>query len=266
MKKTRRTLVPVLVLAGTVLATSAMATTCKDLPSRDELKTLLVEVVHTKEGNAGLGMPVWLTLVDTSGLVCAVVHSLDDAVDVTVELSMGHRVFSAHKANTSNAFSHSKVAIASANLNSAQNPGGAVAAALLITPVDVFAGSPAKFGTAEDPMVGQRVGGMTGLGGGLPLFNQSKKKVGAIGVSGDSLCTDHVIAWKVREKLAGGTLSGANVPFGVSAKFNDMMVQDIEPNFVDGAPGFSPSSYGHVTCRNNPTPANDGGSIEYHNY
>jgi uncharacterized protein GlcG (DUF336 family) len=263
MKKTLHALMPLLVLAGTSLATSAMATTCTELPTRQELKQLLVQV--RGEDSGGLGMPLWLTLVDTSGTVCAVVHSRDDSVDVTVELSVAHREFSAHKAFTSNAFSHSMVAIASGNLAYSRIPGsGSISDHYINEPTaSILTGSPSLWGTAADPMVGQRVGGITGLGGGLPLFNNLKKKVGAIGVSGDALCTDHVVAWKIRERLADGAYSGVNVPFGVAADFTDKLIQDLIITENNSA-GFSPSTYGHPTCRNNPTPDNDGGSIEYH--
>jgi hypothetical protein len=38
------------------------------------------------------------------------------------------------------------------------------------------------------------------------------------------------------------------------------MLQDITPNPSGGA-GISASGFGHPTCLNNPTPANDGGSL-----
>jgi hypothetical protein len=36
------------------------------------------------------------------------------------------------------------------------------------------------------------------FGGGLALFTTGGKKVGGIGVSGDTSCTDHFAAWRVR--------------------------------------------------------------------
>ena len=50
-------------------------------------------------------------------------------------------------------------------------------------------------------MVGQRIGGVNVFGGGLPLYNARKQLVGAIGVSGDTSCADHNIAWKARQLL-----------------------------------------------------------------
>jgi C4-dicarboxylate-specific signal transduction histidine kinase len=57
--------------------------------------------------------------------------------------------------------------------------------------------SGSSFGTPSDPMVGQRVGGVNVFGGGLALY-RSGVKVGGVGVSGDTSCTDHMVAWRVR--------------------------------------------------------------------
>ena len=53
---------------------------------------------------------------------------------------------------------------------------------------------------------GKRVGGINVFGGGLTLY-RNRKKVGAIGVSGGTSCTDHVVAGKVRQ-AASLPLSG----------------------------------------------------------
>ena len=58
-----------------------------------------------------------------------------------------------------------------------------------------------NFGQANDPMVGGRIGGVNVFGGGLALYNEQGELIGAIGVSGDTSCTDHVVAWKVRHAL-----------------------------------------------------------------
>ena len=247
---------------GVAFSGSVFASTCAELPKAAELKSTLTSIATGPVANSGMGMPVWLSLVDTAGTVCAIVHSLPDDVDVTTELSMGHRIYSIHKANTSNAFSHSKISIATATLFTATQPGGALSSdAALNSPLSIFNGNTKTFGTTKDPLIGKRVGGITGLGGGLALFDSNKKKVGAIGVSGDTLCTDHVIAWKVREALKDGAYTVANVPFGVSSTHQDQMVQDITESPYGGA-GLSKGTYGHPQCTNNPTDATDGGAIE----
>jgi hypothetical protein len=50
-------------------------------------------------------------------------------------------------------------------------------------------------------MVGKRIGGVNVFGGGLALYNQNRVLIGAIGVSGDTSCADHNIAWRTRNQL-----------------------------------------------------------------
>ena len=47
-------------------------------------------------------------------------------------------------------------------------------------------------------MTGGRLGGVNVFGGGLGLYGAGKRMVGGIGVSGDTSCADHNIAWRVR--------------------------------------------------------------------
>ena len=93
-------------------------------------------------------------------------------------------------------------------------------------------------------------------GGGLALY-YGGKKVGAIGVSGDTSCTDHVVAWKVRTLLRGDGVPPNSIHL-------DKMIQDIT---YDQSTGLiikaSSSGFGHPTCLNNPDASNDGGSIAH---
>ncbi len=57
------------------------------------------------------------------------------------------------------------------------------------------------FGTGIDPMVGNRIGGVNVVGGGLALYSQGGVRIGGLGVSGDTSCTDHFVAWRVRNLL-----------------------------------------------------------------
>jgi uncharacterized protein GlcG (DUF336 family) len=202
---------------------------------------------------------MWLTLVDGSGRVCAIVTSLDGTknnASATADIWLGSRVISAQKANTANAFSTGLLALSTANLYAAVQPGGSLFGLQESNPVnaaEAYEGSAENFGKADDPLVGKRIGGVNVFGGGLALYFGGQK-VGAIGVSGDTSCTDHVVAWKVRALIGGGTVP----TFG---NF-DKMFQDIA---YDPATGLvskaSASGFGHPTCLNNPTAANDGGSI-----
>ena len=240
-------------LAVAVLSSNAaFANDCEHLPTFASLQGMLRSVVPPAGSpNGGLGFPMWLTLVDGSGRVCAVTTSLAGG-DVTADIWLGSRIISAQKANTANSFSTGALSLSTANLYSAVQPGGSLFGLQESNPVDATAaydGLAATFGTRWDPIVGKRIGGVNVFGGGLTLY-QAGKKVGAIGVSGDTSCTDHVVAYKVR------ALMGMNVvPGGL-----DKMLQDITPNPSGGA-GISASGFGHPTCLNNPTAANDGGSI-----
>ena len=82
-------------------------------------------------------------------------------------------------------------------------------------PVDVsvaYRGGPDNYGTAKDPMVGGRIGGVNVFGGGLALYNAQGVLVGAIGVSGDSSCADHNIAWRTRNALKLDPFPAASAP------------------------------------------------------
>jgi hypothetical protein len=123
--------------------------------------------------------------------------------------------------------------------------------------------SGSSFGTPNDPMVGQRIGGVNVFGGGLALYRNGVK-VGGVGVSGDTSCTDHMVAWRVRNALGLDQFQGVK---GVAdAAHPDNIIFDIKPN-TDGtggtgqAPngqggvGQSASGFGHPKCLNNPTDA-----------
>jgi hypothetical protein len=47
-------------------------------------------------------------------------------------------------------------------------------------------------------MANHRIGGINVFGGGLGLYSAGKRAVGGIGVSGDTSCADHNIAWRIR--------------------------------------------------------------------
>src|SRR5437016_6574119 len=194
----------------------------KDLPGHAQLTAALkavVDVGGTK--NAGFGLNMWATVVNRDGIVCAVTFSGDDRGDQWP----GSRVISAQKANTANAFSLPHLALSTANLYSAVQPGGTLFGLQDSNPVDTAAaykGPSANYGKQNDPLVGKKIGGINVFGGGLALYDSAGKLLGALGVSGDSSCADHIIAWKIRHAL-----NLDNVPAGVSPTGDDNMVHDI---------------------------------------
>jgi len=168
-------------------------------------------------------------------------------------------VSSLHKrASSANAFSYGASTLSTANLFSAIQPGGSLFGLADSNPVNpeiAYQGNAAALGTSNDPIIGRRIGGVNTFGGGLALY-QNGRKIAGIGVSGDTSCTDHVVAYKVRRLLALDRVPGTL----------DKMIQDITPNPAGGV-GISKGGFGHPECANNPTPeasgGNDGGSIVY---
>jgi len=209
-----------------LVASSAVAGAkprAKGLPTHAEVAAALKAVV-TAGGNGGIGLNMWATVVNRDGEVVAVAFTGEDRGDQWP----GSRVISAQKANTANAFSLPRLALSTANLYSATQPGGSLFGLQHSNPVDTdaaYKGPSKNFGKPNDPLVGKKIGGVNVFGGGLPLYNADGTLLGAIGVSGDTSCTDHIIAWKVRFAL-----NLDNVPGGVSGTGDDNIVHDIEPD------------------------------------
>lgn len=211
----------------------ALSNGCSDLPSQADLKSALT--VARKQDNGGLNLDMWATVVDRSGTVCAVAFS-GDKEDAQWPLS---RVISAQKANTANGLSLKGSALSTANLYSGTQPGGFLFGLQESNPVNTVAaykGDSKLFGSAKDPLVGERIGGVNVFGGGLPLYNSKGNIVGGLGVSGDTSCADHNIAWRTRN-----TLSMDFVPSGVAPDKTDQVIYDISS-------GKSSSGFGHPSC------------------
>jgi len=214
---------------------------CKLLPTHDALHTALVAAQMQKNGGFDLNM--WGTVVNRDGIVCAVAFTGSARGDQWP----GSRVISAQKANTANAFSLPALALSTADLYSATQPGGSLFGLQASNPVSTkvaYGGDPTQNGQADDPMVGGRIGGVNVFGGGLALYNAQGQLIGGLGVSGDSSCADHNISWRTRHNLKLDY-----VPAGVSgdATRPDNIVYDIVT--LPGLPiGVSPSGWGHATC------------------
>jgi hypothetical protein len=106
----------------TLVATAAHANDCGKLPGHSQLEAALKAA--TLEKNGGLGLNMWGTIVDRSVIVCAEAFTGD-----TVGAQWpGRHAISAQEANTANAFSLDGLALSTANLYSAVQPGGSLAA------------------------------------------------------------------------------------------------------------------------------------------
>ena len=212
--RTNRRLIAVTALIGSLTLGSGLAragdderSACRGLPSHAALRSAL-EAAQA-QSNGGFGLQMWATVVNRDGVVCAVAFTGDDRGDQWP----GSRVISAQKANTANAFSLPGLALSTANIYSAVQPGGSLFGLQASNPVNA-------------------------------LYNASGKLVGGIGVSGDSSCADHNIAWRARS-----TLNLDHVPAGVSpdATRKDNIVYDITPQ-PGQMPGVSASGWGHPVC------------------
>lgn len=208
-----------------------------DLPTYAELRSALEQVVgNPPSGNGGLSLDMWATVVDRSGIVRAIAFTGDKTGDQWP----GSRVISAQKANTANAFSLTGLALSTANLFTATQPGGSLFGLQESNPVNTdaaYGGDADDYGTEGDYMIGKRIGGVNVFGGGLALYNSAGEIIGAVGVSGDTSCADHNIGWKLRDALGLDY-----VPFGVSATQDDNIIYDI------GDDGVSESGFGHPEC------------------
>jgi hypothetical protein len=130
-------------------------------------------------------------------------------------------------------------------------PGGSLFGLQESNPVDTgvaYKAPSGNYGSANDPMTGNKIGGVNVFGGGLALYAAGRKLVGGVGVSGDTSCADHNIAWRVRNLLGLDHLSGVG---GVSgdAERPDNIIFDIAPNAAGGT-GVSAGGFGHPTCLN----------------
>ena len=220
---------------------------CPGLPSAAAVRSALQTAVAA--GNGGLANQMWATVVNRDGQVCLVVFSGSNRA----QQWRASRVISAQKANTAQSLSLPQgaggvlpgLALSTANLYSAVQPGGSLFGLQESNPVDTdvaYGGSPANFGQGQnDPMVGKKIGGVNVFGGGLALYNSSHALVGGIGVSGDTSCTDHFVAWRVRHAL-----NLDFVPTGVAPGPSDNIIYDIAPDAH--LHPVSAGGYGHPMC------------------
>lgn len=203
----------------------------------DKLLSALKANVKASGGpaNGGFENNEWAAIVARDGTVCAVAFS-----GPTADAQWpGSRLIAAEKANTANGLSLANMALSTANLYAGVQPGGPLFGLLATSPVNqaaAYAGDPKTFGSANDPLIGKSIGGVVVFGGGLALYD-GKTIVGALGISGDSSCADHNVAWRVRAALGLD-----KVPAGVNPNRKDAIIYDLDPG------GKSASGWGHPLC------------------
>jgi len=238
---------------------------CPEPLNYSNLKNALAEAAASDK--SGLNDQLYATLVNHDGVVCAVAFS---GVSRLAQ-PPSSRIFSAVKASTANGFSTdgtsfsngsgqpSGLAQSTANLYNNTQPGGVLWSYDAASPVDTavaYAGPTSAYGSPNDPMVGKIVGGINLTGGGVALYATGHVIIGAVGVSGDTPCRDHNIAWLVRHNMGLDHMApnvgqpgvaGPAALFAGDTAHPDNIIFDITPN-PNGGTGVSKSGFGHAAC------------------
>ena len=219
---------------------------CGSLPNQAALKAALAAAVTTEA--SGLDLNMWATIVDRDGIVCAVAFS---GTDRGAQWP-GSRVISGQKANAfsldssaASGAAKTGLALSTANLYSAVQPGGSLFGLQESNPVNIdvaYAGNAVNYGSNVDPMMGGKIGGVNVFGGGFALYGPGRTIMGAVGVSGDTSCADHRIGWLVRHNLALDHMKGVAGVSGDSDR-PDNIVFDLNPGT-----GKSSGGFGHPSC------------------
>ena len=151
--------------------------------------------------NGGLFSPnrMWAAVVDRKGVLCGVTRSDPDAWP-------GSRDIAIAKAYTANAFSSHTLALSTANLYGPTQPGGSLYGLNNSNPFN-----PAF--NAQGTGIGSVVGGMITFGGGVALYSGAQV-IGGLGVSGDTSCADHAVAFRMRAQAGfNGTPTNDNISY-----------------------------------------------------
>ncbi|HZZ60682.1 MAG TPA: heme-binding protein [Roseiarcus sp.] len=166
----------------------------------DKVQHQLATVVQSSDANGGLFSPnkMWSAVVDRKGVLCSVIRSDPDAWP-------GSRSIAIAKASTANDFSSSELALSTANLYSFVQPANTNTAVTNFPAGSLFGlNNSNPFNPAfqaQGTGIGQVPGGIITFGGGVALYKNGQV-IGGLGVSGDTACADHAIAYRMR-RLAG---------------------------------------------------------------
>jgi uncharacterized protein GlcG (DUF336 family) len=170
------------------------------------IQAQLEVVVNLSDDNGGIFKPnqMWSAVVDRAGRLCSVVR-VGDAWP-------GSRAIAIAKAETANDFSNVKLALSTANLYAPTQPGGSLYGLNNSNPFNPDYLNPASG-------QGRFAGGIITFGGGVALYDSKNNVIGGLGVSGDSSCADHAIAFRMRQlagynTLPGGTTTADNIVYG----------------------------------------------------
>jgi uncharacterized protein GlcG (DUF336 family) len=228
-------------LAGATLLSTAAQAQNQNQPQSCSIPAATVQAIQSKlatvvkglsgdpsgHPNGGLFNPnlMWSAIVDRNDILCSVIK--------TGDAWPGSRAIAIAKAGTANDFSNSNLALSTANLYAPTQPGGSLYGLNNSNPFNAFY-NPITTGSGPGTGVGQNAGGIITFGGGVALY-QGKQVIGGLGVSGDTSCADHAIAYRMRH-LAG--LDG--IPGGVAPDGTD--------NIIYAPSGQAPTGFQQPHC------------------
>ncbi len=224
-------------LAGTFLCVASASAVADDGVSgcalgADAIRSVqaaLNEVVGS--GNGGIFTPnmMWAAVVDRNGVLCGTTK-VGDAWP-------GSRAIAIAKAETANGFSNVKLALSTANLYAPTQPGGSLYGLNNSNPFNPFCNSITTDNTpsrTRGNCVGANPGGIITFGGGVALY-QGGQVIGGLGVSGDTSCADHAVAYRMR-----ALLQLDSIPGGVGLNGTD--------NILYAPAGTTPTGFQHPHC------------------
>jgi uncharacterized protein GlcG (DUF336 family) len=213
-------------LTGPVSTAASVQANCQGLPTAGQLKQWLASAPGEGGDAGGLfhGTRMWGSVVNRDGEVCAAATSTADPTQVWP----GSQAIAKAKAYTANAFSLDTLALSTARLYTFTQPGHSLWSLGQSNLFESRFLAPPK---GSGGGLHQIAGGLIFFGGGVPLY-QSGKIIGGLGISGDTSCTDHEIAKRVRELAQLNPSGGA-------------LADDITYSSVDGASVFT-----HPLCLN----------------
>lgn len=216
-----------------IAAPAAAQTAAPDCPvTYANLKSAVTQAAAAD--STGLNNDYWAVVVNRAGTVCAVAYS---GADVYAQWLLSRQIAAA-KAFTANGLSLNapKGPLSTAQLYgfvqpspSGGNPLFGLEGGNVLDSTGAYEGNVGLFGTAQDPMIGRRVGGTITFGGGLGLYTRGTK-VGGVGVSGDTACADHSVAWRIRTTLG--------------------LVPPAQTDTITLTSGATPTTGGHPRCPN----------------
>jgi uncharacterized protein GlcG (DUF336 family) len=172
-----------------------------DIPAStvSAVQSTLAAVIILKNGGIFSPNRMWSAIVDRHGKLCSVINSGNDPWP-------GSRAIAIAKASTANDFSNSARALSTANLYAPTQPGGSLYGLNNSNPFNPLFDQ-------QNLGVGFVPGGIITFGGGVALY-ENGQVIGGLGVSGDSSCADHAIAYRMRGLAHLDSIPGGEGPGG----------------------------------------------------